>query len=230
MTNTDKLLRPIRSFVLRQGRMTLSQHEAISDGWSQFGVELSMTQDVFDWNKIFAREAPRVLEIGFGMGDSLITLAKQHPEMDFLGIEVHRPGIARTIANAKSQGLTNLKIFSEDAVEVLKAIHPASLDRVLLFFADPWPKKKHHKRRIVQAAFVETVAQKLKIQGQFRLATDWQDYADHMLAVLDKSPTLRNCFGEGQYAPSPFERPMTKFELRGQKLGHVIRDLVYERC
>lgn len=229
MTDIAKIHRPIRSFVLRQGRMTPSQQEAIQEGWPRYGIALSEGQEVFDWNKIFGREAPRVLEIGFGMGDSLIALAKQHPEMDFLGIEVHQPGVGRTLANAMSQELTNLKIFADDAIEVLKHVAPASLDRVLLLFADPWPKKKHHKRRIVQDAFVEMVAQKLKLHGQFRLATDWQDYADHMLAVLDKSTSFRNCFGQGQYAPSPFERPITKFEMRGQKLGHVIRDLIYER-
>ncbi len=172
----------------------------------------------------------RVLEIGFGMGDSLIAMAVKSPEIDFIGIEVHQPGIGRCLTQANHFQLTNLKIFAEDAIGVLEGcIANHSLDKVCLFFPDPWPKTKHHKRRIVQNSFVSLVAQKLKVGGQFHMATDWKDYADHMLAVLEKSPAFANQFGPGQVAPSQFERPSTKFEMRGQKLGHQIWDLVYKR-
>jgi tRNA (guanine-N7-)-methyltransferase len=170
------------------------------------------------------------LEIGFGMGDSLIAQAKAHPEIDFIGIEVHPPGIGKVRANAKIYQLTNLKIFAFDAVQVLDWCVPdESIDKILLLFPDPWPKKKHHKRRILQPSFAAKIAQKLKKGGQFHLATDWQDYADQMLAVLDALPNFENYFGKSHFAPSTFERILTKFEKRGQKLGHQIWDLVYTR-
>ncbi|MBS0286580.1 MAG: tRNA (guanosine(46)-N7)-methyltransferase TrmB [Proteobacteria bacterium] len=228
MTLTQKPPRPIRSYVVRQGRSSKSQQQARDLYWQQYGLNLS--EGFCGWPAVFGRDAARVLEIGFGMGDTLITLAKAHPEMDFIGIEVHPPGVGRCLVQAQAHGLTNLKLYAEDALSVLEeAIPDGSLDKVLLYFPDPWPKKKHHKRRIVQSNFVNLVAQKLKPGGVFHMATDWQAYADHMLAILEACPALRNTFGKSTFAPSQYLRPLTKFEARGQKLGHDIWDLVYER-
>lgn len=222
--------RTIRSYVLRAGRQNQTQLQAVSQNWPLYGLDMPQQPQFLDWQQVFGRESKRVLEIGFGMGETLITQAKTHPDIDFIGIEVHQPGIGRVLANAKSMQLTNLKIFAFDAVGVLDWCIPhESFDKVLLLFPDPWPKKKHHKRRLLQPAFAEIVAQKLKIGGQFHLATDWQDYADQMLSVLDASPSFANMFGKGNFAPSTFERNLTKFEKRGQRLGHLIRDLVFKR-
>ncbi len=229
MTIIDKPPRPIRSFVLRQGRSSKSQQQARTLHWPSYGLAVE-GKTPLTWEKVFARQAPRILEIGFGMGDSLITLAKENPEWDFIGIEVHPPGVGRCLVQAQLHGLKNLKIFAEDAISVLEnSIPDASLDRVLLYFPDPWPKTKHHKRRIVQSNFVHLVAQKLKPKGCFHLATDWQDYADHMLAVLEACPVFENAFGKGNVAPTQYMRPNTKFEMRGKKLGHGIWDLVYTK-
>ncbi len=230
MTLLEKPLRPIRSFVLRQGRISDSQQQARALYWPKFGLSIYQPPMDLNWNQVFGRESKRVLEIGFGMGDSLIAMAQKSPEIDFIGIEVHQPGIGRCLTQANKLQLTNLKIFAEDAIGVLEGcIADNSLDKVCLFFPDPWPKTKHHKRRIVQNNFISLVAQKLKIGGQFHMATDWKDYADHMLAVLEKSSAFTNQFGPGQCAPNQYERPPTKFEMRGQKLGHEIWDLVYQR-
>ncbi|MBI2790662.1 MAG: tRNA (guanosine(46)-N7)-methyltransferase TrmB [Gammaproteobacteria bacterium] len=229
MTFID-LTRPIRSYVLRAGRMTPAQQQALSQNWPVYGLDMPLSPQMVDWQQVFGRTSRRILEIGFGMGDSLIAQAKAHPEIDFIGIEVHPPGIGKVMANAKIYQLTNLKIFAFDAVQVLDwCIPDESIDKVLLLFPDPWPKKKHHKRRILQPSFATKIAQKLKKGGQFHLATDWQDYADQMLAVLDALPDFENFFGKGHFAPSTFERILTKFEKRGQKLGHQIWDLVYTR-
>ncbi len=228
MTLIERTSRPIRSFVLRQGKSSKSQRTARELYWPQYGIDLN--DQMLDWQAIFKRDAKRVLEIGFGMGDSLISLAKDNPETDFLGIEVHPPGVGRALVQANALGLTNLKLLSLDAVVVLEqAIVDQSLDSVLLYFPDPWPKTKHHKRRIVQSSFAELVAQKLKPQGTFQLATDWQPYAEHMLSVLEACPLLVNAFGQGSFAPQQYQRPLTKFENRGLKLGHNIWDLVYLR-
>lgn len=230
MTISEAILRPIRSYVLRQGRMTPSQRAALTDYWAQYGLTVTPDIKPMVWQEIFGREAPCHLEIGFGMGNSLLAMAKAHPECDFIGIEVHQPGVGRCLAKAQDLKLTNLKIFADDALTVLeRCVGSASLDKILLLFPDPWPKLKHHKRRIVQPAFAQLIAQKLKPQGRFQLATDWQPYADHMLTTLDACPVLMNDFGKGHFAPSGFERLTTKFELRGQKLGHSIWDLVYRR-
>lgn len=229
MTNIDAPLRPIRSFVLRQGRITPSQQRALRESWAHYGVEVVEAQPLC-WSEIFGRQAARVLEIGFGMGDTLVTLAAHSPEIDFIGIEVHPPGVGACMAKAQAAGLTNLKIFATDALTVLAQIPTASLDKVLLLFPDPWPKKRHHKRRIVQAAFAALIAEKLKPGGIFHLATDWQPYADHMLAVLEACPLLVNVLGKGQFAPEPRDRVTTKFEKRGLKLGHHIWDLLYAKA
>ena len=231
MTLINKTPRPIRSYVLRQGRSSKSQQQARNLYWPQFGLDLSDYAKPINWEQVFHRQATRVLEIGFGMGDSLIALANQNPQWDFIGIEVHPPGVGRCLVQAKLHELTNLKIFQEDAILVLENVIPdASLDKVLLYFPDPWPKTKHHKRRIVQSNFVNLVAQKLKQKGNFHLATDWQEYADHMLAILEDCPAYENAFGKANFAPTQYMRPVTKFETRGKKLGHGIWDLVFTRC
>ncbi|MGD9591424.1 MAG: tRNA (guanosine(46)-N7)-methyltransferase TrmB [Candidatus Berkiella sp.] len=228
MTLVNNSTRPIRSYVLRQGRSSKSQQTARELYWAQYGLDV--LEGFFDWHTVFGRDAKRVLEIGFGMGDSLIALAKANPQTDYIGIEVHPPGVGRCLAQAHAMGLTNLKILSKDAVVVLQhAILDGSLDSILLYFPDPWPKTKHHKRRIVQSTFVNLVAQKLKPNGTFQLATDWQPYADHMLAILEPCPHFENAFGQGKFAPKQYQRPFTKFEARGLKLGHDIWDLVYQK-
>ena len=220
--------RSIRSFVRREGRLTRGQQRALDLLWPQFGIEAG--EGPLELDTLFGRSAPKVLEIGFGMGASLAQMAAAKPDWDFLGIEVHRPGVGTLLRHIEEQGLSNVRVICADAVEVLKQRIPdASLDRVQLFFPDPWHKKRHHKRRIVQPEFVALIAAKLKPGGVFHLATDWENYAQHMLAVLSASPQFRNQAGEGHYAPRPEERPLTKFEQRGQRLGHGVWDLLFVR-
>lgn len=219
------LHRKIRSFVRREGRMTRAQHEALG----RLGkIYLITGADLRDLDRVFRRRAPRVLEIGFGMGDALALMAMEHPHRDYLGIEVHRPGIGSLLLKLERDTIDNVRIICADAVEVLQRDLPdASLDAVHLFFPDPWPKKRHHKRRIVQAEFAELICRKLKAGGAFHMATDWKDYARHMLAVMEATPDCRNVSGAGAFLPRPAERPLTKFERRGQRLGHEVWDLVY---
>ena len=219
--------RAVRSFVARAGRMTTAQERAWHELWPRFGIEDDARP--LDFEALFGRDAPRTLEIGFGNGESLVALAAAHPEEDFLGIEVHRPGVGHLMLRAEALGLANLRVASRDAVEILGARVPdASLDTVLLYFPDPWPKKRHHKRRIVQPGFVELVARKLKTGGRFRLATDWQPYAEQMLEVLSASATFENECGAG-YSARPASRPLTRFESRGQRLGHEVWDLSFTK-
>lgn len=219
--------RTIRSFVARAGRMTPAQERAWRELWPRYGIEEA--GGVLDLAQLFGREAPCTLEIGFGNGESLVTLAAARPGENFLGIEVHRPGVGHLMLRADSLGLTNVRVACRDAVEVLEQRIPdGSLDNVLLYFPDPWPKKRHHKRRIVQPAFVELVARRLKAGGRFRLATDWQHYAEQMLAVVGSCALLANECGDG-YAPRPESRPLTRFESRGQRLGHEVWDLSFRR-
>jgi tRNA (guanine-N7-)-methyltransferase len=219
--------RAVRSFVARAGRMTTAQERAWRELWPRFGIEDDARP--LDFEALFGRDAPRTLEIGFGNGESLVALAAAHPEEDFLGIEVHRPGVGHLMLRAEALGLANLRVASRDAVEILGARVPdASLDTVLLYFPDPWPKKRHHKRRIVQPGFVELVARKLKSGGRFRLATDWQPYAEQMLEVLSASAAFENECGTG-YSPRPASRPLTRFESRGQRLGHEVWDLSFTK-
>jgi tRNA (guanine-N7-)-methyltransferase len=219
--------RAVRSFVARAGRMTTAQERAWRELWPRFGIEDDARP--LDFEALFGRDAPRTLEIGFGNGEALVALAAAHPEEDFLGIEVHRPGVGHLMLRAEALGLANLRVASRDAVEILGARVPdASLDTVLLYFPDPWPKKRHHKRRIVQPGFVELVARKLKSGGRFRLATDWQPYAEQMLEVLSASAAFENECGTG-YSPRPASRPLTRFESRGQRLGHEVWDLSFTK-
>jgi len=220
--------RPVRSYVRREGRLTPAQARALAELWPRYGVEVG--EEYLDLDFIFSRQAPRVLEIGFGDGASLLQQARRDPEWDYLGIEVHRPGVGRLLLALDQAGVENVRLICEDAVDVLRRnIREGSLDRVQLFFPDPWPKKRHHKRRIVQPEFVELVRRKLKPGGRFHLATDWEEYAGHMMEVLSQNPGLRNVAGPGEYSPRPASRPLTKFERRGQRLGHGVRDLIFER-
>lgn len=223
-----KYLRRIRSFVLREGRLTKGQERSLTLFWPTMGLEHQT--ELYDLEQVFGRKAPLVLEIGFGMGKSLVAMAKAAPEQDFIGIEVHKPGVGACLGEAETEGVQNLRLFEHDAVEVLRdCIADASLDTIQLFFPDPWHKKRHHKRRIVQPDFVQMLRQKLKIGGVFHMATDWENYAEHMLEVMSAAEGYRNLASDNQYVPRPDQRPLTKFENRGVKLGHGVWDLMFER-
>lgn len=228
MTEEQKHMRTVRSFVMRAGRITEGQQKALDDVWPVMGLEISQGQVVL--SEVFGREAPVVLEIGFGMGDSLIEMASVQPEKNYIGIEVHRPGVGRLLSRADEAGLTNIRVYAEDAVQVLADCIPdGSLDVLQLFFPDPWHKKRHHKRRIVQPEFVQQIRRKLKVGGYFHMATDWENYAEHMMEVMSAAPGYRNKAGDGQYSPQPEWRPVTKFQKRGERLGHGVWDLMFER-
>jgi len=217
--------RPLRSFVIRAGRLTTAQKEAIENYWSSYVIE--DTRAPLDLMQTFGRQAPLVVEIGFGMGDSLAQMAVESPEKNFIGIEVHRPGVGKLLHTIHQQGITNLRIYCHDAVEILRdCIADQSIDTVQIFFPDPWHKKKHHKRRLIQPGFVERLKQKIKPGGNIHLATDWENYAEHMLEVLEADAELSNSAGEAVWA-SNTGRPETKFERRGHRLGHGVWDLVY---
>lgn len=224
----NKHLRTIRSFVKREGRLTAGQQKALDTQWPRYGIDFSATR--LDLDALFQRKAPRILEIGFGNGDSLWQMAQANPDKDYLGIEVHRPGVGHLLHLIEGSGISNLRISNHDAVEVLEhQIPDASLDRVQLFFPDPWHKKKHHKRRIVRDDFVDMVAHKLKPGGVFHLATDWEHYAEHMLKVLSQSKRFENLSANNTFVDRPDERPLTKFEQRGQRLGHGVWDLLFKK-
>lgn len=223
----DGLKRRIRSFVRREGRLTRGQQHALDTLWPRYGLP---ADQVADFNALFGRSAAVTLEIGFGNGASLARLAHAQPEQDFIGIEVHRPGVGHLLQLAERDRLSNLRIYNHDAVEVLERCIPDhSLARVLILFPDPWHKKRHHKRRLVQPEFIALVASKLSRGGILHLATDWTDYAEHMLAVMAQTSAFSNIAGAGNYAERPAYRSLTKFELRGQRLGHPVHDLVFER-
>jgi tRNA (guanine-N7-)-methyltransferase len=227
MSNPNASGRQVRSFVLREGRMTDAQRRNLDRLWPAYGLEAGSP---IDWTTVFGRNAPRTLEIGFGNGDHLLGEAAAHPESDFVGIEVHRPGIGRLLGHAAAREVKNLRVFRDDAVRVLATtVAPGSLDTLLLYFPDPWPKKRHHKRRIVQPAFADLVARALKPGGRWLLATDWADYAEHMRATLNTHPEFANLATDGGFVPRPPERPETKFERRGLKLGHAVFDLAFQR-
>lgn len=218
--------RPVRSYVIRSGRQTVAQQEAIEKHWSKYVIEDH--QSPLNPEALFGRKAPLVLEIGFGMGDSLAEMAINNPQQDYIGIEVHRAGVGKLINYIENEQIPNLRIYCHDAVEILaNCIADGSLDLVQIFFPDPWHKKKHHKRRLIQTAFVLDLMKKLKTGGRIHLATDWQNYAEHMMEVLSGIEGLRNTAGAGQYAINT-GRPETKFERRGKRLGHGTWDLVFE--
>lgn len=218
--------RRIRSFVLRQGRITPAQEQAFAAHWSRFGVDSGT--GLLELDALFARAAPVVLEIGFGNGAQLLHAASNEPERNFIGIEVHRPGVGRLMNGLAEAGLENVRLFQHDAVEVLgQQIPEGSLDEVRIYFPDPWPKKRHHKRRLIQPPLVQLLASRIRPGGYIHLATDWQEYAEQMLAVLSAEPMLANT--AAGYAPRPHYRPQTKFETRGLKLGHGVWDVVFRK-
>jgi len=217
----------IPSFVRRKGRISKAQKRALDSLWPRYGIEVDK---VLDLDALFGRQAEKHLEIGFGRGDALVTMATAHPEHDYIGIDIYRPGIGYLLLQIEAAELTNVRVICADAVEVLQQyLPPHCLDAVYLFFPDPWPKQRHHKRRLVQADFLKLLAQRLKSGAIFHLATDWENYAEQMLAELEAAPDFINSMQEGGFAPRPPERPLTKFEQRGLRLGHGVWDLVYQR-
>ncbi len=220
--------RAIKSFVLRSGRMTLGQDKAYEQLWARYGV--AADEQLIDFERVFSRRADVIVEIGFGMGDSLLQMASSHPENDYLGIEVHKPGVGRLLANIDEQALTNLKVMRFDAVEVLKnQIKDGNLKAVYLFFPDPWHKTRHQKRRIVQHDFIQLVRQKLCLHGYFHMATDWEHYARQMLRSMQEAAGFENNALDDGYFPRPEYRPTTKFERRGERLGHGVWDLLFKK-
>jgi len=218
--------RRIRSFVTRAGRVSTGQRRALDELGPRFVVPYAASEP--DWNAIFGRHAPRVLEIGFGMGATTAEIAAKRPGDDFLGVEVHEPGVGALLKLIGELGLTNIRIIQHDAVEVLEQmIAPASLDGVHIFFPDPWHKARHHKRRLIQPKFVALLASRMKPGAYLHCATDWQNYAEQMVDVLGAEPALENTAAD--YAPRPDYRPVTKFENRGLRLGHGVWDLVFRR-
>jgi tRNA (guanine-N7-)-methyltransferase len=213
----------IRSFVSRSGRITASQKRAREKLWCQYGINLD--KKVLKLEEIFGRSNPKHLEIGFGMGDALISMAKNNPEHDFLGIDVYNPGIGHLLIELEAAQLTNVKVICADAVEILTDYLPSEcLDYVYIFFPDPWPKKRHHKRRLIQLEFLKLLATVMKLNAELYIATDWQNYAEHINEVLEATPLFN-----GGFAPRPEIRPLTKFEQRGLKLGHQVWDFKYNK-
>lgn len=220
--------RGIRSYVIRGGRMTTGQQKAYDEYWSAKGLDPE--QGRIDFAQAFGREAPLVLEIGFGMGQSLLEMAKFEPDKNFIGVEVHLPGVGALLKGMAEEGVDNIRIYNTDANLVIDhCLADDSLERVQLFFPDPWHKKRHHKRRLVQPEFVERIRRKLRIGGLFHMATDWEPYAEHMMDVMAAAPGYENVAGPGQYSPRPDTRPVTKFEKRGERLGHGVWDLIFRR-
>ena len=220
--------RAIRSFVLRQGRFTPAQQRAFDELWPRFGLDY--IGSLRDFDEVFGRSAPRVLEIGFGNGDALRFAAAQDPDRDYIGIEVHAPGVGRLLNALDADDASHVRLYHHDAVEVLrKEIADASLDEVRIYFPDPWHKKRHNKRRLIQPEFAALLVSKLRVGGRLHAATDWQDYAEQMWEVLDATPGLTNRAGPRGHVPRPDWRPQTHFETRGQKIGHGVWDLVYDR-
>lgn len=221
--------RPIRSFVLRQGRMTDAQRRAFDQHWARYGLALEGKPR--DLDALFGRHAEHVLEIGFGNGEALRFATGNEPGRDFIGIEVHQPGVGRLLNAVAADGRNNLRVYNHDAVEVLQQdIGAGALDEVRIYFPDPWHKKRHHKRRLIQPAFVALLAEKLRPGGLLHLATDWEGYAEHMADVLEASADFRNEAGPRQPVPRPSWRPQTHFESRGQRLGHGVWDFLYRRA
>jgi tRNA (guanine-N7-)-methyltransferase len=237
--------RPIRSFVRREGRLTSGQQRALDDLWARFGIDsagpdtleadrIALNEPMLVLDERFNRSADAgrhtVLEIGFGNGNSLADMAAALPDHDYLGIEVHRPGVGNLLRLLEERELNNVRVICDDAVQILKHRLPdACLDRVQLFFPDPWHKRRHHKRRIVSPEFAALIAKKLKPGGVFHLATDWDHYAKQMMEVLEAAPAYQNCATKGEYSPRPDWRPLTKFEQRGHRLGHGVWDLLFRR-
>jgi tRNA (guanine-N7-)-methyltransferase len=217
----------IRSFIRRQGRITQGQQLALDNHWDRYCLDPNID---YDLNQVFGRVAPLIVEIGFGSGDSLAKMAVANPDKDYIGIEVHKPGVGHLMLVLDQQSLSNVRIYCHDAIDIIEhKIADNSLDGVHLFFPDPWPKNKHHKRRIVRASFVDLLARKLKPGGYFHAATDWQNYAENMLEMLSQGAGLSNTSGSNDYCERPEYRPLTRFEQRGMRLGHGVRDLIFRK-
>ncbi len=225
-TEDGRYKRKVRSFVLRTGRLSEYQRQIMNDNWRVYGLDHQ--KEPFDFAKIYGNQHPVIMEIGFGMGKSLVEMAEQNPDKNYLGIEVHTPGVGACLAYALERNVKNLRVICHDATEILRdCIADHSLGGLQLFFPDPWHKAKHHKRRIVQAPFVESVIRKLQPNGFIHFATDWENYAEQMLLVLQSAVGLRNVSATNDYIPRPDFRPLTKFEQRGHKLGHGVWDLYF---
>lgn len=221
--------REIKSFVMRAGRMTPGQQRGLDEGWPRYGLELE--NGPLNIGELFGRAAPVTFEIGFGMGQSLLEMAQAAPEQDFIGVEVHRPGVGALLNGMLKQDMNNVRVYSCDALDVLReCVADNSLDRVLLYFPDPWHKSRHHKRRIVNENFAALVRQKLKPGGILHMATDWEPYAEHMLEVMQVAPGYQNLSPAGNWVERPAERPVTKFERRGERLGHGVWDLKFSKA
>jgi tRNA (guanine-N7-)-methyltransferase len=219
--------RPIRSYVLRQGRLTDAQRRARDELFPRYGLPFAPSP--VDLEQVFGRMSPKILEIGFGMGETTADIARRHPEIDYLGVEVHTPGVGALLKRVAALGLANVRVIQHDAVEVLeRMIPPAALDGAHIFFPDPWPKKRHHKRRLIQPPFVSLLASRMKPGAYLHVATDWEDYAQWLLEALSGEPLLANTVRG--FAPRPEHRPLTKFESRGLKLGHQVWDVVFRRA
>jgi tRNA (guanine-N7-)-methyltransferase len=218
--------RPIRSYVLRQGRLTPAQQRACIELLPRFGIACARAP--LDLDAVFGRAAPRVVEIGCGMGETTVEIAAAHPHIDYIAIEVHTPGVGSLLRLIEARGLPNVRVIPHDAVEVLEhMIAPAALHGAHIFFPDPWPKKRHHKRRLMKAPFVRLLATRLEPGGYVHAATDWRDYAEEILAVLTAEPALENT--AAGFSERPAQRPLTKFEQRGLGLGHGVWDIVFRR-
>ncbi|MDE2307341.1 MAG: tRNA (guanosine(46)-N7)-methyltransferase TrmB [Xanthomonadaceae bacterium] len=225
---TPAAMRRIRSFVLREGRMTPAQQRAFDAHWSRYGIDYRGMPH--DFAADFGRQAPLVMEIGFGNGEALAWASEHDQARDFIGVEVHGPGVGRLMNALAARGANNVRLYRHDAVEVLQhEIAPGALAEARIWFPDPWHKKRHHKRRLIQGEFVALLASRMAPDGLLHLATDWQDYAEHMLAVMEAAPGWRNQLGPGRYAEKPHWRIETHFERRGLKLGHGVWDLLYRR-
>lgn len=220
--------RRIRSFVRREGRMTDGQKTALERLWPRYGLEISA--QTYDLAKIFGRRAPVILEIGFGNGEHLLSRAQHEPQHDFIGVEVHRPGVGRVLHHAEKAGLNNLRAASHDAVELLQqSIADGALHEIVIYFPDPWHKTRHHKRRLIQPEFAALLARKVVRGGRLLLATDWAHYAEQMLEVLNAAAEFENAAADGRFVPRHVTRPKTRFEARGERLGHEVFDLEYRR-
>ncbi|HEX19412.1 MAG TPA: tRNA (guanosine(46)-N7)-methyltransferase TrmB [Acidiferrobacteraceae bacterium] len=226
MNKAPTIPRLVRSFVRRGGRLTPAQQRALDELWPEFGIA-SIEQPV-NFHTLFSRTAPVILDIGFGNGSALAAMARAMPDRDFLGVDVYRPGIGQLLLQLQRLGLDNVRVVNADVNDLLQTgIADHSLNGVNIFFPDPWPKKRHHKRRLIQPPFVQRLVNKLRPGAGLHLATDWQDYAEQMMAVLSEHPQLENTEGRGQFAPRPEYRPLTKFERRGLNLDHGVWDLLF---
>jgi tRNA (guanine-N7-)-methyltransferase len=225
---SDLRMRKLRSFVRREGRMTGGQKAALERLWPRYGIDAPAQP--LDLAQVFGRAAPVVFEIGFGNGDHLLSRATLEPDKNFIGVEVHRPGVGGLLLNAEKADLANLRTATDDAVEVLEGwIADGALQEVVIYFPDPWHKTRHHKRRLIQPAFVALLARKLAKGGRLLLATDWAHYAEHMIEVLNAAPRFQNLAADGRCVPRHPTRPKTRFEMRGERLGHEVFDLEYRR-